>query len=191
MRGLVGEDAVADSGRHRVEAAADQGAASTSEGPDDFASRRSTYHLDDLDLSVPEQVDDLELPPKSIGDAFVDAYFTTVHPCFPFLSKSRFLQVYEQCFEAYGTPIGRRWRAMLNLVFAIGAKFSVLIKAESSDERDHLIFFTRARGLSLDDGALWQVGDLEQVQLLVLTVLYLTAADHTNRWGRRVPCAPS
>ncbi|KAI9821483.1 MAG: hypothetical protein M1832_003330 [Thelocarpon impressellum] len=152
-----------------------------SDHPNAFETRPSTYYLEDEELSVPKRLDELALPPRSLADALVGAYFTTIQPSFPLLSKTGFFEVYERWFRAYGEPIGRRWRAILNLVFAIGAKYCVLTRSGWCEERDHLVFFSRARALSLDNGSLWDVGDLEQVQVMGLTALYLTASNHVNR----------
>lgn len=51
-----------------------------------------------------------------------------------------------------GSPkiLPNKWRAILNLIFAIGAKYSDLTKAKwRGDDRHHLIYFTRARMLGL------------------------------------------
>ena len=147
----------------------------------ELKNRPSTYHLDDHELNLPDQVNEYELPPRPIADAFIDAYFSNIHATFPILAKSEFIESYEKIYEAYSQPISRRGRAMLNLVFALGAKYSVLTRAHWCDELDHLVYFSRARVLSLDRGALWEVGDIEQVQVLGLGVLYLIASNHTNR----------
>lgn len=49
--------------------------------------------------------------------------------------------------ERNQTPfeIPNKWRAQMNLVFAIGAKYSHFISAGwRGDERDHLVYMTRA-----------------------------------------------
>jgi hypothetical protein len=49
--------------------------------------------------------------------------------------------------ERNKTPfeIPNKWRAQMNLVFAIGAKYSHFISAEwRGAERDHLVYMTRA-----------------------------------------------
>lgn len=60
-----------------------------------------------------------------------------------------------------------KWRAHMNLLFAIGAKYSHLIGAEwRGDERDHLVYMTRAMHLlGLKDIVMAISGpDLELVQ---------------------------
>lgn len=60
-----------------------------------------------------------------------------------------------------------KWRAHMNLLFAIGAKYYHLIGAEwRGDERDHLVYMTRAMHLlGLKDIVMAISGpDLELVQ---------------------------
>ena len=183
----VTEQAAASSTSRMQDAASDRrqlGVSPLGKGRDH---RPSTYHLEGSNLKIPGQLDEYAMPLKPVTDVLVDAYFNTIHSSFPLLSKSRFLDMYDQCFAAYVIPLSRRRRAMLNLVFAIGAKYSVLNRAGWCDDRDHLLFFSRARSLSLDNGALWEVGDLEQVQVMGLGVLYLTMANHVNRYVCRGP----
>ena len=153
----------------------------SSDQDDHLHATPSNYHLNDVELNLPNDVDDYEIPSKPIADAFIDAYFSTVHSSFPLLAKLRFIAKYNRLYTVYEQPVSRRWRAMLNLVFAIGAKYSVLTRAGWCGDQAHLIYFARARSLSLDHGALWQTGDLEQVQVLSLAVLYLVISNHTNR----------
>lgn len=60
-----------------------------------------------------------------------------------------------------------KWRARMNILFAIGAKYSHLIGADwKGDERDHLVYMTRAISLlGLKDTTMIISGpDLEVVQ---------------------------
>lgn len=157
---------------------------STSSG--EASSSEFSYHLDDLDLPVPDQSDELNLPPMDTANRLANAYFETVHPAFPLVLKHAFFSAYEQCFEPYGLPPSRRWRAVINLIFAIGAKYSVITQVPGCEESDHLTFFSRARSLSFDSNALLTIGDMEQVQVVALTALYLLATDHINRYVRVV-----
>jgi hypothetical protein len=115
----------------------------------------STFYLDSDDLDVGLMVDPYELPPLETAEMLVDCYLKTVHSSFPIVSD-----VFKDQFRTYSNSVkqGRRfqvpkhWQATLNLVFAIGAQYSHLMQAEwQADERDHLIYMTRAiRILRLD-----------------------------------------
>ena len=159
-------------------AAASPGAAASAPADD---ARPPTYYLDDDELHLPEQVDETALPPRTVADVLVGAYFGSMQLSFPILSRDEFNDVYERCFGGPGEPVSRRWRAAVNLVFAIGAKYCFVTRSGWCEQRDHLVYFSRARLLSLDNGALWAVGDLGQVQVMGLAALYLMASHHVNR----------
>ena len=66
-----------------------------------------------------------------------------------------------------GFLVPDKWRARMNIVFAIGARYSHLIGADwKGDERDHLVYMTRAvQLLGLKDTINFISGpDLEVVQ---------------------------
>lgn len=71
---------------------------------------------------------------------------------------------------------------MLNLIFAIGSFYGKLVNAEwKGGDKDHLKYFGRARILSLDEGGLFEIADIQQVQVVALTGIYLLASNQTNR----------
>lgn len=156
-----------------------------SEG-EEIAIHEATYHCDDLTLLPPAQVDAYELPPKQAADMLFQNYLETVHPTFPFIGKTTFASQYQTLYENDNVGPGDNWLAILNLIFAIGAKYSHLIQAEwRGDERDHLVYFTRARVLAMNGESLFSHPDLQQVQVAALMSFYLLA---TNQINRQVPC---
>ena len=75
-----------------------------------------------------------------------------------------------------------KWLAILNLIFAIGARYSHLINAEwKGDDRDHIIYFTRARLLAISSETIFQHPDLQMIQVLSLMSLYLLCNSQINR----------
>jgi hypothetical protein len=114
-----------------------------------------TFYLDSDDLDVDIMVDPYELPSPETAEKLVDCYMRTIHGSFPIVSD-----VFEDQFQRYNNSAKRNriyqvpehWQATLNLVLAIGAQYTHLIQAEwRADERDHLIYMTRAiRILGLD-----------------------------------------
>lgn len=144
--------------------------------PDDFA-----YDAGPLQLPALGPLEELVLPPKPVADLLMDAYLATMHPSFPLLWTSRFMPMYEACYDFYGPPSTGRRRAILNVVFALGAVYSSLARAGWCDEHDHRRFFARATTLGLEDSVFWITTDLEQVQLAGLASLYLIAAGQVNR----------
>ena len=156
---------------------------------EEIAIHEATYHCDDLTLLSPDQVDAYELPPKQAADMLFQNYLETVHPALPFIGKTTFASQYQTLYENENIRPGDNWLAILNLIFAIGAKYSHLIQAEwRGDERDHLVYFTRARVLAMNGDSIFSHPDLQQVQVAALMSFYLLT---TNQINRQVPCLQS
>ncbi|KAF8537240.1 fungal-specific transcription factor domain-containing protein [Trichophaea hybrida] len=145
----------------------------------------STYHLDDLDISLAKtQVDIYIVPEKPIADGLIDAYFTTVHPLFPIIHKPSFLSQYALLYSSEDpSSVSGKWLAILNLIFAIGQRYYDMTGSyQRTETAQHLIFFTRARILgALDGGVLFGIATLEDVQTMGLVGMYFLAGKQTNR----------
>lgn len=142
----------------------------------------STYHCDDLSIIITDQVDAFELPPKPIADVLFQAYLETVHPAFPILGRSTFVSQYKNFSNSPGIDTGNNWRAILNLIFAIAAKYLHLVQSElRGDDRDHLVYFTRARMLGFNGESVLAHPELQQVQITGLMAFYLAAINQINR----------
>ncbi|KAJ5584534.1 uncharacterized protein N7459_004334 [Penicillium hispanicum] len=151
---------------------------------DDLALHAVNYHLDDLDISVPGPVELYAIPPRQLADRLFDNYLRTVHPFFPIINRPLFSAQYRTFFDSNAQP-GDKWLAILNMIFAIGAKHAHLIEAPwRGDERDHLMYLTRARILSMNGDVLFSHPDLQQVQVEGLIAFYLLASDQVNRAWR-------
>ncbi|KAG0155069.1 hypothetical protein PDIDSM_642 [Penicillium digitatum] len=142
------------------------------------------YHLDDLDISVPGPVQLYAMPSREVADHMFEAYLATVHPFYPIINKPLFSAQYRTFFDSAAQP-GDKWLAILNMIFAIGAKYGHLIDAPwRGDEKDHLVYLTRARILSMNGDVLFSHPDLQQVQVEGLIAFYLLASDQINRSWR-------
>ena len=143
----------------------------------------STYHCDDLTLSPPDYVDPFDVPPQATANMLFQSYLETVHPAFPIIGKSTFISQY-QAFQLSQdqSKINQNWLAILNLVFAIGAKYSHLIQADwRGDATDHLVYFTRARKLGFNSDTILGHAELQKVQIAGLMSFYLMALNQINR----------
>ena len=152
----------------------------------------TTYHCDDFPIIISDQVDAYELPPKHIADFLFQTYLDTVHPAFPILGKATFINQYTTFSNSQGVNTGHNWRAILNLIFAIAARYAHLIQAEwRGDERDHLIYFTRARMLGFNGDSILAHPELQQVQISGMMAFYLSATDQVNRYATifSYPCS--
>lgn len=99
----------------------------------------------------------------------INAYFTFVHPIIPLIEEQSFRDTYMQ-----GKRSDSRWLLVLNTVLAMGS-----IAAGSADDRDHHVYFNRAKQyLPLED-----LGSphLERVQAFaILGGLYLHYVQQPN-----------
>ena len=144
----------------------------------------STYHCDDLAILAPDQVEPFEHPPREVVEFLLQTYLESVHPSFPIIGKVLFCsQVHNYLDNDHVMP-GKNWLAILNLIFAIAAKYSHLVQSESrGDERDHMIYFTRARLLSMDGDWILSQPELQRIQIAGLMSFYLMSINQINRYA--------
>ena len=103
-----------------------------------------------------------------------------MHPTFPIISKTASSEQYHQFTR--GEDVRPNWLAILNLIFAIAAKYSHLVQADwRGDMNDHLVYFTRARLLGFDEDNILGHADLQRVQIAGLMTFYLMAINQINR----------
>lgn len=157
------------------------------ETKDRYSLHSLNYHLDDLEISVPEPVQLYNMPSRQLADRLFDDYLNSVHPFFPIISKTLFRAQYQTFFDTTSqtnaTRPGDKWLAILNIIFAIAAKHAHLIHAPwRGEEDDHLVFLARARLLSMNGEVLFSHPDLQQVQVEGLIAFYLLASDQINRF---------
>ena len=150
---------------------------------EDFSASATSYHLDDLAVFVPEAVEPYEFPLRDAADNLFSTYMNTVHASFPIVGKATFISQYRKFMGAPQVRPPKKWLAILNMIFAIGAKHSHLVQADwRGDERDHLIYFTRARLLGMTNETVFNHPDLQQVQIEGLIAFYLLSTDQINRF---------
>jgi hypothetical protein len=108
----------------------------------------ATFYLDSDEIEIDIAVDPYEIPDPELAEKLFNCYIDTVHSTFPLMPANfedqfrRYIHSVKQN-RPYQIPL--KWRATMNLLFAIGAKYSHLIDAEwRGDERDHLVYMTRA-----------------------------------------------
>lgn len=141
----------------------------------------SNYYLDDLDIPTADQSDMYGIPSRETATKLLNAYLSSVHSSFPIIGISTFVPQFQVFFSQPSLKPGNKWLAILNLIFAIAAKFGQLTNADWKEEDDdHQMYFSKARALSLEDQILHHP-DLQQLQVEGLTSFYLTALGHVNR----------
>lgn len=140
------------------------------------------YFQDDTEIPTHDSVDISVRPPQNVADKLVDEYFQAVHPAFPIIGKEVFISQYRSLYLNTTVRPGKRWLAVLNLVFAIASRHSVLVDNQlPGDHADHLEYFARAWRLSIGNVALLDHPNLQQVQVEGLTAFYLLSTGQVNR----------
>ncbi|KAJ6002365.1 transcriptional regulator family: Fungal Specific TF [Penicillium sp. IBT 35674x] len=142
------------------------------------------YHLDDFDIGVSEPVQMYWVPPRSLADRLLDTYLHVAHPYIPILNRPLFCSQYERFFDRPNLP-GDKWMAILNIVFAIAATYAHTAELNwRGDPKDHLLYLTRARMLSMGGDEVFRHPDLQQVQVEGLMAFYLLSTDQIHRAWR-------
>ncbi|KAJ9609222.1 hypothetical protein H2200_006994 [Cladophialophora chaetospira] len=153
-----------------------------SEAEPGFTIDNSSYHMDDMSIFTYDAVDAYELPTPEMANHLFHAYMQRVHPSFPFVGRLNLTSQFRRFISGTVQRPPEKWLAILNLIFAIGAKYSHLINAEwKGDERDHLIYFTRARLLTVNSETIFHHPELQMIQVLSLMSLYLLCNSQLNR----------
>jgi hypothetical protein len=151
--------------------------------PDGPSISSVNYFMDDTEFPVSDDVDLSWWPPHPTADRLVHLYFQTVHPAFPVIGKSVFLDQYQRFYSSPNARPGKRWLTLLNLIFAIAARHSTINNCQiPSDNNDHAVYFSRAWRLSTGSATPMGHPDLQQVQIEGLTAMYLLSVGHVNRW---------
>ncbi|KAF2131108.1 hypothetical protein P153DRAFT_211176 [Dothidotthia symphoricarpi CBS 119687] len=145
-----------------------------------------SFWADDENVDVDFYVDPYELPQPETAEHLLLCYMAKVQDSFPILARKFFEDQFRRCFTAVhngnAPQLNPMWQAILNLVFAIGAKYSHLVKASwRADERDHLIYQARARAFGLNESTITNHSDLYQIQMLGLLAFYWLTVGQINR----------
>ncbi|KAJ5642674.1 hypothetical protein N7490_006674 [Penicillium lividum] len=152
-----------------------------SDSPDRPSISSVNYFQDDFQTSVLDEVDLSARPPQHVAGQLVDDYFHTVHPTFPIIGRTTFLAQYNSYYTNPNVQPGKRWLAVLNFIFAISARHSLLMGLPPHPEvESYLVYFTRAWRLGINV-ALLSHPNLQQVQVEGLTAFYLLSVGQINR----------
>ena len=152
------------------------------EAPGDSCVASSNYYLDDLEIPNSDEADAYEVPSRETAAKLLNAYLASVHPSFPIIGISTFVSQFQFFFSQPSLKPGNKWLAILNLIFAIAAKYGKLTEAEWQEGEDsHLLYFSRARTLGLEDQTLHHP-DLQQLQVDGLACFYMITSGHINRY---------
>jgi hypothetical protein len=138
------------------------------------------YFQDDSEFSVADDVDLARCPPQHIANRLVGNYFHTVHSAFPIIAKAIFLNQYRYFYSNPNPRPGKRWLAVLNLVFAIATRHALLTDHPQTDHDEHHVYFARAWKLSMRN-VLVDHPNLQQTQVEGMAAFYLLSVGQVNR----------
>lgn len=122
-----------------------QGAASHSP---DHPVAESTFYVDSESLGVNIPIDPSELPAVDTAEKLFEIYMDVFHGMFPLVPdifQEQFRNMVMAMKHDQRIFIPERWQALLNIIFAISARYSHLIgEVWFASERDHLVYMNRA-----------------------------------------------
>jgi hypothetical protein len=131
----------------------------------------TNFHLDDDGIQLLHQDNPFHMPPENLATVLAQCYFQTVHAVFPLISSDveDQLQIYyTSMLKGHDVQYSQRWYAIINLILAIGARFSRLINAEwYTNPLDESLYISRAcQLLGINDTAVMLVNsDLSLIQV--------------------------
>jgi hypothetical protein len=145
----------------------------------------ANYYLDNLGIHLLNQDNPFHLPDEQQATVLFQCYFRTVHTMFAFVPpefQDQLQLYYRSMRSGQSVTFTQRWYAIVNLILAIGARFSRLINAGwSTDAQEQTTYISRAyQLLGLNNTALvLATPDLSLVQVLscfVYIFMLLTSA---------------
>lgn len=145
-----------------------------------------SFWTDDENADVDSAVDPHELPQPDMAERLLWCYMVRVQDSFPILSRTCFQDQFQRHFAASrnenGLQLDPQWQVVLNLVFAIGAKYLHSVNSGGgSDKRDHSVFQARARAFGVLEAGITNHSDRYHIQILGLLAFYWLSTGHINR----------
>jgi hypothetical protein len=145
------------------------------------------FHLDHEVLAPLGNIDPDAMPPAEIAERLYGFYEKAVPTPFRILDDQHGKQLqkyYEMVKRGSLLSVSANWKAIMNIVFAIGARFSHLIGAERrADDHDHLVYMSRAvHFLELTKfTALVSAPDITTIQATGLVSFHYLVIGHVSR----------
>lgn len=137
------------------------------------------YHIEPSDYPA-EEVDNIyALPERIAAERLLRIYMESVQLSLPILRSDLFTDQFDMFYSGKSSHPGRKWLALLNLVFAISTKLCQ-ISGQDTQNMGHQ-FFSRAQMLNISESIVEDHEDLQQVQLEALAAFYLLTSSHVNR----------
>jgi hypothetical protein len=137
------------------------------------------YHIEPAEYPGSEIDNPYALPAKSSAERLLRLFMDSVQPSLPVIRQDLFTEQFHSFYSGMSKHPGRKWLALLNLVFAISNKLCQLCGQEFQDKEHR--FFSRAQTLNISESLVEDHEDLQQVQIETLAAFYLLISSHINR----------
>lgn len=145
----------------------------------------SNYHMDYENIALSENVDIGVLPDHAEGARLYELFLESCHDHLPITGRKHFGDQLVRCLQANDDPSSRpslppMWRVLINLVFAIGAKYASLT-GQAQNHDDHVTYYTRARWVGIKGDFFIEHPDYEKIQVATLLGFYFLSLGHVSR----------
>ncbi|KAH7396751.1 fungal-specific transcription factor domain-containing protein [Phaeosphaeria sp. MPI-PUGE-AT-0046c] len=145
------------------------------------------FYSNDHDIQIISQNNPFHLPTEHTATMLFQCYFKTLHVSLPMISdeiQDELGNYYNSMRAGHPVALPQIWHAIVNLVFAIGLRFSRLTAAEwLTDVFDETVYLSRAyQLLSLNNPVIViENTDVSLVQALGLLAIYYLVIGHNDR----------
>lgn len=150
------------------------------EGPIDDSISSVDYHIESADYPGLEDENPYTLPAKATAERLLRLYLDSVQPSLPIIRQVLFVDQFISLYSEELIHPGRKWLAVLNLVFAISSKLCQ-ISGQDIHGMDNK-FFSRAQKLIISESLVEDHEDLQQVQVETLAAFFLLTSSQINRY---------
>ncbi|KAJ5982206.1 hypothetical protein N7451_012306 [Penicillium sp. IBT 35674x] len=109
------------------------------------------YHIGSADYPGTRHEDEnpYTLPAKALAERLLSLYLDGVQPSLPIIRQSLFVDQFNSLYSGNSVQPGRKWLALLNLVFAISSKLCQITGQDTLDRENK--FFSRAQKLIISE----------------------------------------
>ena len=145
-----------------------------------------SFYMDTESVNPDFSIISPDMPTREAAGHLLECYISTVQDSFPILPRRLLEDKFDEYFDALESSSSARpdprWKIVINLVFAIGARYSRLVRTSSrGDTEDHAIYQTRARKLGLVEISPLAYPDVLQIQMTGLLAFYYVSIGHMSR----------
>ncbi|OQD81831.1 hypothetical protein PENANT_c025G04749 [Penicillium antarcticum] len=158
-----------------------------SQSRDDDSVASVDYHIESADYPGLEDENPYTLPAKAPAERLLRLYLDSVQPSLPVIRQALFVDQFDSLYSGDSIHPGRKWLAVLNLIFAISSKLCQ-VSGQNIHRRDNK-YFSRAQKLIISESLVEDHEDLQQVQVETLAAFFLMTSSQINRAWKMIGTA--